>query len=282
MSPAEIMRGAIDTHVHSFPDVIPRKLDDVELVRQARAAGMGALVLKCHHACTCERAYLLNQFLPEVRVFGGLVLNETAGGFNPHAVDAALKMGATQVWMPTKSAANHRRHLGGRGGLSILDGTKLLGEVALILRQIAEADAILATGHLSPEESRVLVEEALAAGVRRISITHPEWGVTAVPVAVQKDMARSGCVFFERCLVSTRPDLQATVPFETLAQQIREVGVATTIAATDYGLPELPSPVEGLADYAARLLQSGFSPNDVRRMVRENPARLLRLDPVAP
>jgi hypothetical protein len=282
MSPAEIVRGAIDTHVHSFPDVIPRKLDDVELVRQARAAGMRALVLKCHHACTCERAYLLNQFLPEVRVFGGLVLNETAGGFNPHAVDAALKMGATQVWMPTKSAANHRRHLGGRGGLSILDGTKLLGEVALILRQIAEADAILATGHLSPEESRVLVEEALSAGVRRISITHPEWGVTAVPVAVQKDMARSGFVFFERCLVSTRPDLQATVPFETLAQQIREVGVATTIAATDYGLPQLPSPAEGLADYAARLLQSGFSADDVRRMVRDNPARLLRLEPLAP
>ena len=279
MSAEDILAGAIDTHVHSAPDVIPRKLDDVALVRQARSAGMRALVLKCHHGCTCERAYLLNQFLPEVRVFGGLVLNETAGGFNPHAVEAALKMGATQIWMPTKSAANHRRHLGGRGGLSIVDGGRLLEEVAVILRLVAGADAILATGHLSPDESRILVEEALAAGVRRISVTHPEWGVTAMPVAMQQDLARSGLVYFERCLVSTRPDLQATVPFGTLAQQIREVGVETTIAATDYGLPQLPTPAEGLAEYAGLLLRSGFSEGEVTRMIRDNPARLLRLEP---
>lgn len=279
MSAEDILAGAIDTHVHSAPDVVPRKLDDVALVRQARSAGMRALVLKCHHGCTCERAYLLNQFLPEVRVFGGLVLNETAGGFNPHAVDAALRMGATQIWMPTQSAANHRRHLGGRDGLFILRGGRLLDEVAVILRLVAEADAILATGHLSPDESRILIDEALAAGVRRISITHPEWGVTAMPVAMQKDLARSGLVYFERCLVSTRPDLRATVPFETLAQQIREVGVETTIAATDYGLPQLPTPSEGLADYASRLLGSGFTAGEVRRMIRDNPARLLRLEP---
>jgi hypothetical protein len=235
-------------------------------------------VLKCHHACTCGRAYLLNRLSADVRVFGGIVLNDTAGGFNPRAVEAALRMGATQVWMPTKSAANHRAHLGGRGGLTIFDGARLREDVALILRQVAEADAILATGHLSPEESRVLVGEALACGVRRISITHPEWGVTAMPVSVQQKLASSGSVFFERCLVSTRPELEATVPFETLAGQIREVGVSTTIAATDYGLPQLPTPLEGLADFAARLLQSGFTERDVRQMVRDNPARLLRLD----
>jgi hypothetical protein len=273
----DLIKGAIDTHVHSFPDVIPRKLDDIELVRQAREAGMSALVLKCHHGCTCERAYLLNRFFPDFRVFGGIVLNDTAGGFNPHAVDAALKMGATQVWMPTKSAANHRRHLGGQGGLTVFDGGRLREDVGQILRQIADADAILATGHLSPEESHALVGEALAAGVRRISITHPEWGVTSMPVAMQQELALSGSVYFERCLVSTRPDLQATVPFETLAAQIREVGVATTIAATDYGLPQLPTPAEGLAEYALRLLRSGFNPAEVRQMVHDNPAKLLRL-----
>ncbi len=273
----DLIKGAIDTHVHSFPDVIPRKLDDIELVRQAREAGMSALVLKCHHACTCERAYLLNRFFPDFRVFGGIVLNDTAGGFNPHAVDAALRMGATQVWMPTKSAANHRRHLGGRGGLTVFDGARLREDVGQILRQIADADAILATGHLSPEESHALVGEALAAGVRRISITHPEWGVTSMPVAMQQELALSGSVYFERCLVSTRPDLQATVPFETLVGQIREVGVATTIAATDYGLPQLPTPAEGLAEYALRLLQSGFNPGEVRQMVHDNPAKLLRI-----
>lgn len=274
---SDFLAGAIDTHVHSFPDVIARKLDDRELVEQARAAGMSALVLKCHHGCTCARAYLLNRFYPDFRVFGGIVLNEAVGGFNPHAVEAALKMGATQVWMPTKSAANHQMHLGGRGGFTVFDGARLREDVGVILRLIAEADAILATGHLSPEESRVVVGEALAAGVRRVSVTHPEWGVTSMPVAVQLELASSGAVFFERCLVSTRPDLKATVPFEIMAGQIRAVGVDTTIAATDYGLPQLPSPVDGLLEYATRLVQSGFSAIDVRRMIRDNPARLLRL-----
>jgi len=120
-----LLCGAIDAHVHSFPDIIERKLDDVELVKQARRAGMRAVVLKSHIFATCERAYLLNRLHPDFRIFGGIVLNETVGGFNPHAVEAALKMGGVQVWMPTRSAANHQHYLGGRGGLTIFDGTKL-------------------------------------------------------------------------------------------------------------------------------------------------------------
>jgi hypothetical protein len=216
---SDLLHGAIDCHVHSFPDVIPRKLDDVELVEQARAAGMRALMLKCHHGCTCERAYLLNRFFPDFHVFGGIVLNEQAGGLNPHAVEAALKMGAAQVWMPTKSAANHRGHLGERGGLAVLNGTRLRGEVVDIVRLIAAADANLATGHLSPEESRILVEEARALGVRRISVTHPEWGVTAMPVDTQRRLAAHGAVFFERCLVSSLAGFRFNVLFETIVER---------------------------------------------------------------
>ena len=277
-SVSDLLHGAIDCHVHSFPDVIPRKLDDIEVVEQARTAGMRALVLKCHHGCTCERAYLLGRFFPDFRVFGGLVLNDTAGGFNPHAVEAALKMGAAQIWMPTKSAANHQEHFGGRGGLSILDGTRLRSEVVDVLRLVADANAILATGHLAPEESRILIGEALALGVRRISVTHPEWGVTAMSVEVQKKLATNAGVFFERCLVSTHPDLAFTVPFAALAQQIREVGPTTTIAATDHGMPQLPTPVAGMELMIRQLLAAGFSREEVRLMVQTNPAKLLKLE----
>jgi len=278
--PSQLLHGAIDCHVHSFPDVIPRKLDDLELVQQARAAGMRALVLKCHHGCTCERAYLLNRFFPDFKVFGGLVLNDTAGGINPHAVEAALKMGAAQIWMPTKSAANHQAHFGGRGGLAILNGAKLRPELIDVLRLVADADATLATGHLSPKESRILAAEALALGVRRISVTHPEWGATAMPVEVQKQLSAHAGVFFERCLVSTQPGLAYTVTFAELARQIREIGPATTIAATDHGLPSLPTPVEGMAAMIRQLLASGFNEAEVRMMVQTNPARLLKLDPL--
>jgi hypothetical protein len=274
---SQLLAGAFDCHVHSYPDVVPRKLNDLDLVRQARRAGMRALVLKGHHGCTCERAYLLNQLFPDFQVFGGVVLNDTAGGFNPHAVEAALKMGAAQIWMPTKSAANHQAHLGGRGGLSILDGARLRPAVVDVLRLAAAADAIVATGHLSPEESRILTEEALALGVRRISVTHPEWGVTAMPIETQQRLAAHAGVYFERCLVSTCPELAFTVPFAELARQIRAVGPGTTIAATDHGLPSLPAPAEAMANLIRQLLAEGFSEAEVRLMVQTNPAKLLKL-----
>lgn len=272
-----LLQGAIDCHVHSFPDIIRRRLDDLELVEQARAAGMRALVLKCHASSTAERAYLLNRFFPDFRVFGGIVLNDSVGGLNPRAVDVALTMGAVQVWMPTKSAANHHKHLDSMsGGLTILDGQRLRGEVRDIVRLVADADAILATGHLAPEESHILIQEALALGVRRISVTHPEWGVTAIPLSMQQELAPTGAVFFERCLACTEPDVPKHVGFGAIVEQIRAVGPATTIAATDYGMPQYPEPVTGMSMLIERLRAAAFTEPDIKLMVQDNPARLLR------
>ncbi|HRP04212.1 MAG TPA: DUF6282 family protein, partial [Opitutaceae bacterium] len=189
---SSLLLGAIDTHVHSAPDVIPRKLDDLELIEQARAAGMRAVVLKNHSCSTCARAYLLNRLQDDVAVFGGIVLNDTIGGFNCRAVETSLKMGGSIVWMPTKSAANHQQFFGGRNGLTVLNGTRLCETVRDIIRMVADAGAILATGHLSAVESSVVIEEALSAGVRGISVTRPEWGATAMPVVMQQRFAKTG------------------------------------------------------------------------------------------
>lgn len=274
---SKLLLGAIDMHVHSSPDVIPRRLDDLAVVAQARAAGMRAIVLKNHCCETCARAYLLNSIQGDVKVFGGLVLNDTVGGLNPRAVETALKMGGDEIWMPTKSAANHQHFFGGRSGLTVLDGVTVRAEVRAIVRLIADAGAILATGHLSPEESRILIEYALAAGVRRISVTHPEWGVTAMPLECQQQLAQTGAVFFERCLISTQPGFKFTVPFDVVVHQIRSVGVETTIAATDHGLPQIATPVDAMRSYIHKLAAAGFTSTEISRMVRDNPATLLRL-----
>lgn len=275
----ELLRGAIDTHVHSYPDVRPRRHDDIELVERARAAGMRAVLIKSHLFPTGERAYLLNRIFPDFRVFGGIALNDTVGGFNAGAVDVALRMGAVMVWMPTNSAANHARHLGGAGRLGVSDdGRRLRAEVVAVLERVAEHDAILGTGHLSPDESALVVREAWAIGVRRVVATHPEWGVTAISVEQQRRWAGTGHVWFERCLVSTEPTLPMAVPFATVVEQIHAVGCETTVLATDYGLKSLPAPVDGLAYYAAALLEAGVAEADVRLMLQDNPARLLHLD----
>src|SRR5438067_1280976 len=167
------LTGTIDFHLHTAPDVRPRKLDDFEAARQAAARGMRAILLKSHVTLTADRAALAEQAVPGVRVFGGLALNAPVGGLNPAAVEIALAMGAAQIWMPTESAAAEPQPKPAPG-LSILGEAGLKPEVLAILRLIAEHNAILGTGHLSPAEIIQLVPAARDAGVRKIVITHPE------------------------------------------------------------------------------------------------------------
>src|SRR2546423_9061564 len=47
-----LLRGAIDVHVHSDPDNVPRSLDGIEAAKQARSKAMRAIVLKNHYEPT--------------------------------------------------------------------------------------------------------------------------------------------------------------------------------------------------------------------------------------
>ena len=43
----DLLHGAIDCHVHSFPDIIKRRLDDLELVEQAAPRYAGPVLVSC-------------------------------------------------------------------------------------------------------------------------------------------------------------------------------------------------------------------------------------------
>ena len=73
----EMMRGAIDMHVHFGPDMPPapdirvaRRLDGLGIARQAREAGMRAIVMKSHHWPTGALARTIQPIIPEVALFG--------------------------------------------------------------------------------------------------------------------------------------------------------------------------------------------------------------------
>ena len=117
----DVLEGAVDLHVHSAPDVDERRFSDIELASEAARARMAAILIKSHQNSTVERAWLVSRFISGIRVFGGLVLNETVGGLNPSAVSLALSMRAKEVWMPTRSALNHRRHEALPGGITVLN-----------------------------------------------------------------------------------------------------------------------------------------------------------------
>jgi hypothetical protein len=271
----DYLEGAVDLHVHSAPDVVERRYDDIDLAREAARAGMGAILLKSHQSSTVERAYLVQKVVPEIAVHGGLVLNDTVGGFNPAAVRLALELGASQIWMPTKSALQHRKAHGQEGGLTVFGPHReLKPEVDEILRMMAQAGCILGSGHLAPDEVFAIAARARQLGVATFMITHPEWTVTPYSIADQQELAAYGNVMFERCFVSTT-HLCGFTPMSVIERAISEIGVQTTVIATDLGQPDTPPPVEGLRSYAEALRSAGFSLDDLRRMMRDNPMSLL-------
>lgn len=272
------LEDAIDLHVHSAPDVDARRFNDLELAREAERVGMAAILIKSHQNSTVERAWLVSKVVTGIQVFGGLVLNETVGGLNVAAVKLALAMGAKEIWMPTRSAHNHRLYHGDAGGISVLDASGALVPAAqAILEAVAESDGMVSTGHLSPREAVVLIRQAKQCGVRKVLVTHPEWAPTFYPISLQKELALLGNVWFERCFVSTT-HLCGCVPFQVIEQAIVEVGVETTVLSTDLGQPQTPPPAEGMRLYAERLKSSGFSVEQIRTMMCTNPAHLVSAD----
>lgn len=269
------VQAVIDTHVHAGPDVRPRRTTAYELAQAARDAGMRAIVLKNHHAPTVTLAAALSEALPGIRVLGGLVLNHAIGGWNREAVEAALRMGAAEIWMPTLSAENERAFRGAPGtGLRALgpDG-QLLPEVTEIIRLVARHGAVLGTGHLSVEESAAVIAAARNEGVRTIFVTHPEIQFIQMPVEMQKRFAGRG-LYFERCFC--RPGFRRD--WAGLAADIRATGVAFSILATDLGQLDNPHPVEGLEHFIDRMSDQGFSDRELEILCAENPAVALRLE----
>ena len=108
------MKGVIDMHVHSNPDLRLRASDDIELMEAGIRSGARAIVIKTHQGTTMDRAYLCNRHNEIVHggdnnftMFGSITMNRVVGGINPKAVEVALKLGAKVVWLPTQSAKNH-------------------------------------------------------------------------------------------------------------------------------------------------------------------------------
>ena len=309
----DFLRGVFDMHVHSHPDIAPRKTNDIELAQKAAEAGMGGLLLKAHHGSTVERAYLVQQMVPAIRVCGGVVLNYPVGGLNPHAVDVYIRLGAKEVWMPSLSAdymlsymkthasteerlAFNKAHgaasptaseksshgdswpwsRNGRG-ISIFDERdKLREEVWNILEILAASDAMLGTAHLSVPEIHALVEAAQQMGVKRVLVTHPEY-MAPLSIEDQLVLARKG-VFFERCLVGTTEATRAIggcLPFDVFVKNIRAVGVDSTVLGTDFGQATNEHPVLAMMDYVQRLHKAGFSESEIERMAIKTPAALL-------
>ena len=290
---ASLLVGAVDLHCHSGPAAMPRILDHHEAMLEASDAGFKAIVYKDHYYAGMSHAVILEKLFPDsgVRLFSGIALNNASGGINPHAVDHAALMGAKIVWMPTLSAANHitkmateakgfpktSRKLMDSVPLSVLDSTGQLTDASKqVLDIIAEADIILAGGHLHITEMMPLFEEARRRGVTKMLVNHPTYLIGCTDDDIRALVAVGAHI--EHSIATFIPGrAQKWGPAE--AKHLTEVaGVDRTVFCSDLGLTGSPRPVEGYREFVFDLLESGFSHDDIRKLTSRNAARLLNLD----
>jgi len=291
---ADILKGAYDLHVHSGPDIMPRKFDDIELAQRIKESGMAGYVMKSHYFNTSQRGSLLKKIQPECEAIGAIALNQSVGGINSLAVEMAARSGAKIVWFPTTDAENEiSQVMTGDPNkklpywakiikeleeenvklstISILQDGKLTSETLAVIDTIAKYNIILATGHLSHEETFALVQEAYQRGVKKIIITHVDFPTTFYSVEDQKKLVKYGA-YMEHCYVTWK---SGKVDFDETVRQIREVTPDHIILSTDLGQSTNPYPDEGLLEFAKKLITSGFTENEIRKMIVDNPEKLL-------
>jgi Family of unknown function (DUF6282) len=285
--------GAIDMHVHSSPEVFGRIGDAVEIARRCEAAGMRAVVFKAHHEGTMTRAYHANQALGSLTALGGLVLNDFVGGLNPTAAKAALDLGAKIVWAPTMHSKHHEETFG-RGtygikrqtvegtimkpGIEALDaGGRLRPDLVDVLEMVRAAGAVFATAHFSPREIEAIVTGY--AGRMKILINHPFFLPRTVPLDWYGRMADHGA-YLEICANICQP-MAFHQGGGMLLQQAKDLidraGVGQCVVSTDAGQPYSPWPDEELRAFMNCLYDVGVGEKDIRRIMADNPAKLLGL-----
>ena len=276
------LKGAIDIHVHQGPDSAPRAIDGDDVARQAKAAGMRAIVLKNHWEDTASLAYMVRKMVPGVEVFGGITQDIAVGGINIEAVKhmADMKGGYGRiVWLPTFDAENQVKGKGPE--VKVSENGKLLPSVLALLDYIATSKQLtLETGHVSADEALMVIKEAKARGIAHVVATHGMSGPTNLSVAQAQEFGRLGG--YVEFVYGGTLEKGSKLTLEKYVEWIKAVGPAHCILSTDLGgardYPR-PMPTAGMLEFMQRLNKLGLSVADINLMAKTNPAKALGLEP---
>ena len=262
---------------------------------------MRAIVIKCHVSATPDRAYIVQWTVGGgIEVYGIICLNPALGGLNPAAVKMAIRMGAKGVWMPSMSdhAVQYIRqsaHLMGdetlgtefpEKGVTILDDDgRIKPEAVDIIGQVAAADIMLSTGHLSVKEAHVLLDEANKAGVKKLVVHTVNYHTMGYPLKDLKKMVEVNGAFLEFGYSSLPDpiwgpaDPARHISLDDVCHSIRTVGVENCVLSTDSGQFTTPTPIECMRLWFELLKVKGFTREEYDIMAKVNPAKVLGLDP---
>lgn len=287
---SSIIKRAYDLHVHIGPEIIPRKYTVVTLIKkeQGNVAGMA---LKNHFFATTP--FINENKKSRLQLFGSVVLNNFVGGLNADAVYAASTLSKNRfiVWFPTISAKKflaestweiapewvkdpsfRSRKATRVKPITILNAKGTMSnETIAVLKAIKETDAILATGHISWQESMALIQKANKMGIQNMIITHPIYQRIAMPIAMQKKLASMGAKI-ELCWSMWKID---GIPITNIAKEIDAIDAKNCILSSDSGQAYSTSPSAALKEFCEALLIEGITKDALIMMLITNPKKVL-------
>lgn len=281
------LKGVIDMHVHSNPDIRHRAYDDFELTEAAIRVGARAIVIKTHQGTTVDRAYLCNRYNERVHngdndftMFGGVTMNRQMGGINPAAVESGLKLGAKVIWLPTQSARNHleKNKADTTNCVDVVRDGKIVPELNSVFKLIKDYDAVLGTAHVSPEECFTVVEVARNAGVKKIVVTHPEWWLVGMSLDDQVRIVKDYDVILEHCYAQPLGGGRYKSNLEMNLEAINACGYEHVMVCTDGGQVENPNWEIALEEYMQYLSDHGITESQLYHMTHTIQAGLLGIE----
>ena len=281
----KLLHGAYDMHLHFAPEAwMTRRFDALDTALHLRESGLAGFVLKNRTYCTQPLALLLGRLVPEIRVFGCLVLDGEVGGLNYHAVKAAAEIGTKVLYMPVFFSANSMPvvkrmfdvKIGGETYCIVDDAGRLLPVVEDILRVVKDYDMVLCSGHITPREVKALADKCIGMGITKMVVTHPMSEFVCEEFLTFDDLAtlaHSG-ITIEHCAQAISPTSERRDP-AIFVEGIRAQGAANCILTTDFGGIPHPTIAEGLRLFISTLQKRGLTERELELMVKTNPRRLL-------
>lgn len=287
----DLLDGAIDCHIHAYPDFVPRAQDMLEIAIEASRAKMRAVVFKDHWHLSAGAAYFAQKAIDEmvirgdlthrVEVYGGLGLNL---GANPEAVRIGLRYPNFKcIWFPTFRSLGWARSAGvedTEGYVRLVSPSgSVLPEVREIMELAAEHGIAIGLGHTDFEELEPLATLAGELGVRTV-LDHPLLELNKLTLDEIGTLADLGAYVGTYCQPMI-PSLYQPVadPMETV-NVLRAVGAERCVAGSDFGQVMHINTIDGIRIFIRALLGFGIPESDVATVLKHTPAKLLGLDPL--
>jgi hypothetical protein len=284
----ELLQGAIDCHIHAYPDFVHRSQDMIGIAIEGSRSGMRALAFKDHWNISCNAAYLAQRHIDHlvergelqhrVEIYGGA---GTCHGMNPEYIRLALQYpNFKMIWFPTFTSLGFWRGAGHpeKGGVRLVgeDG-EVLPEVVEIMKMAVEKKVGIGFGHTDFKELLPLAKKAKELGVRA-TLDHPLLELNKLLLDEMKELADLGVYVGTYCQPMI-PSLYQPVadPVETI-RTIKEIGPERCIIGSDFGQVLHMDAIDGMRVFIRALLGYGVTVEQIKVMLKDNPAKLMWLD----